>query len=45
MSQKSSPRCAAPGADTVAVSNTEYLGAEGMRVLAWELEAVDVTWW
>jgi exopolysaccharide biosynthesis polyprenyl glycosylphosphotransferase len=29
------------GADTVAVSNTEYLGTEGMRSLAWELEAVD----
>jgi exopolysaccharide biosynthesis polyprenyl glycosylphosphotransferase len=30
------------GADMVAVSNTEYLGAEGMRSLAWQLEAVDV---
>jgi exopolysaccharide biosynthesis polyprenyl glycosylphosphotransferase len=30
------------GADMVAVSNTEYLGADGMRALAWELEAVDV---
>jgi exopolysaccharide biosynthesis polyprenyl glycosylphosphotransferase len=27
------------GADTVAVSNTEFLGADGMRALAWELEA------
>ncbi len=27
------------GADTVAVSNTEFLGAEGMRALAWDLEA------
>ncbi len=26
------------GADVVAVSNTESLGAEGMRVLAWQLE-------
>jgi exopolysaccharide biosynthesis polyprenyl glycosylphosphotransferase len=26
----------------VAVSNTEYLGTEGMRALAWELESVDV---
>lgn len=32
----------ASGADMVAVSNTEYLGAEGMRALAWDLEAVDV---
>lgn len=30
------------GAHTVAVSNTEYLGTEGMRSLAWELESVDV---
>jgi len=29
-------------ADVVAVSNTEYLGAGGMRALAWQLEAVDV---
>ncbi len=27
------------GADTVAVSNTEFLGADGMRALAWDLEA------
>ena len=27
------------GADTVAVSNTEFLGADGMRSLAWDLEA------
>jgi exopolysaccharide biosynthesis polyprenyl glycosylphosphotransferase len=27
------------GADTVAVSNTEFLGAAGMRALAWDLEA------
>ena len=27
------------GADTVAVSNTEFLGADGMRTLAWDLEA------
>ncbi|MFL6065711.1 MAG: sugar transferase [Friedmanniella sp.] len=27
------------GANTVAVSNTEALGAEGMRALAWDLEA------
>jgi exopolysaccharide biosynthesis polyprenyl glycosylphosphotransferase len=30
------------GADMVAVSNTESLGADGMRALAWQLEAVDV---
>jgi exopolysaccharide biosynthesis polyprenyl glycosylphosphotransferase len=30
------------GATTVAISNTESLGADGMRALAWELEAVDV---
>lgn len=30
------------GADMVAVSNTEFLGAEGMRALAWHLEALDV---
>jgi exopolysaccharide biosynthesis polyprenyl glycosylphosphotransferase len=30
------------GVDMVAVSNTEYLGTEGMRTLAWQLEAVDV---
>ena len=30
------------GADIVAVSNTEFLGVDGMRTLAWELEAVDV---
>jgi exopolysaccharide biosynthesis polyprenyl glycosylphosphotransferase len=30
------------GADIVAVSNTDYLGPEGMRALAWQLEAVDV---
>jgi len=29
-------------ADMVAVSNTESLGVEGMRSLAWQLEAVDV---
>lgn len=29
-------------ADVVAVSNTESLGADGMRTLAWQLEAVDV---
>ena len=33
---------ASTGADMVAVSNTESLGADGMRALAWELEAVDV---
>jgi exopolysaccharide biosynthesis polyprenyl glycosylphosphotransferase len=32
----------ATGADMVAVSNTEYLGTEGMRSLAWQLEAIDV---
>lgn len=32
----------ATGADTVAVSNTDFLGLEGMRALAWQLEAVDV---
>ena len=32
----------ATGADMLAVSNTEFLGADGMRALAWELEAVDV---
>lgn len=30
------------GANTVAVSNTDSLGPEGMRALAWQLEAVDV---
>ncbi|HLM20862.1 MAG TPA: sugar transferase [Propionibacteriaceae bacterium] len=30
------------GVDMVAVSNTEYLGTDGMRALAWQLEAVDV---
>jgi exopolysaccharide biosynthesis polyprenyl glycosylphosphotransferase len=30
------------GADMVAVSNTDYFGDEGMRTLAWQLEAVDV---
>lgn len=30
------------GADMVAVSNTEYLGPDGMRSLAWQLEALDV---
>lgn len=30
------------GADTVAVSNTDSLGTDGMRALAWELDAVDV---
>lgn len=30
------------GANTVAISNTESLGTDGMRALAWELEAVDV---
>lgn len=30
------------GADTVAVTATEHLGPEGMRTLAWELQAVDV---
>ena len=30
------------GANTVAVSNTDSLGTEGMRALAWQLEAVDV---
>ena len=30
------------GADMVAVSNTEYLGTDGMRALTWQLEAVDV---
>ncbi|HYP45886.1 MAG TPA: sugar transferase [Propionibacteriaceae bacterium] len=29
-------------ADMVAVSNTESLGGDGMRALAWQLEAVDV---
>jgi exopolysaccharide biosynthesis polyprenyl glycosylphosphotransferase len=28
-------------ANMVAVSNTEYLGTDGMRALAWQLEAVD----
>jgi exopolysaccharide biosynthesis polyprenyl glycosylphosphotransferase len=28
-------------ASMVAVSNTEYLGTDGMRALAWQLEAVD----
>jgi exopolysaccharide biosynthesis polyprenyl glycosylphosphotransferase len=28
-------------ANMVAVSNTEYLGADGIRALAWQLEAVD----
>ncbi len=32
----------ATGADVVAVSNTESLGADGMRALAWDLEAMDV---
>ena len=27
------------GADILAVSNTEFLGADGMRALAWEFEA------
>jgi exopolysaccharide biosynthesis polyprenyl glycosylphosphotransferase len=31
----------ATDADTVAVSNAEYLGTDGMRALAWQLEAVD----
>jgi exopolysaccharide biosynthesis polyprenyl glycosylphosphotransferase len=31
----------ATNANTVAVSNTEYLGTSGMRALAWQLEAVD----
>jgi hypothetical protein len=31
------------GADTVAVSNTEFLGADGMRALAWELEATQTS--
>ena len=30
------------GADMVAVSNTESLGADGMRALGWSLEAVNV---
>jgi len=30
------------GANTVAISNTESLGTDGMRALAWALEAVDV---
>jgi exopolysaccharide biosynthesis polyprenyl glycosylphosphotransferase len=30
------------GADMVAVSNTEFLGINGMRTLAWQLESVDV---
>ncbi len=30
------------GADMVAVSNTEYLGTDGMRSLAWQLEALDI---
>jgi len=30
------------GANTVAVSNTDSLGTDGMRALAWQLEAVDV---
>jgi exopolysaccharide biosynthesis polyprenyl glycosylphosphotransferase len=33
---------AATAADMVAVSNTDYLGTDGMRALAWQLEAVDV---
>ena len=32
----------ATGADTVAITDTESLGTDGMRSLAWELEAVDV---
>jgi exopolysaccharide biosynthesis polyprenyl glycosylphosphotransferase len=31
----------ATDANMVAVSNTEYLGTNGMRALAWQLEAVD----
>jgi exopolysaccharide biosynthesis polyprenyl glycosylphosphotransferase len=31
----------ATDANVVAVSNTEYLGTDGMRALAWQLEAVD----
>jgi exopolysaccharide biosynthesis polyprenyl glycosylphosphotransferase len=31
----------ATDANMVAVSNTEYLGTDGMRALAWQLEAVD----
>jgi exopolysaccharide biosynthesis polyprenyl glycosylphosphotransferase len=31
----------ATNANMVAVSNTEYLGTDGMRGLAWQLEAVD----
>jgi hypothetical protein len=31
----------ATDANMVAVSNTEYLGTDGMRGLAWQLEAVD----
>jgi exopolysaccharide biosynthesis polyprenyl glycosylphosphotransferase len=29
-------------ADTLAISNTEFLGVEGMRALAWQLEATSV---
>lgn len=32
----------ASGADTVVVSNTEHLGPDGMRTLAWELDELDV---
>jgi exopolysaccharide biosynthesis polyprenyl glycosylphosphotransferase len=32
----------ATSADMVAASNTEYLGADGIRALAWELEPADV---
>ena len=31
------------GADTVAISNTEFLGADGMRSLAWDLEATETS--
>jgi exopolysaccharide biosynthesis polyprenyl glycosylphosphotransferase len=31
----------ATDANMVAVSNTEYLGADGIRALAWQLEAID----
>jgi exopolysaccharide biosynthesis polyprenyl glycosylphosphotransferase len=31
----------ATDANVVAVSNTEYVGTDGMRALAWQLEAVD----
>ena len=30
------------GADTVAITDTEHFGAEGIRRLLWELEAIDV---